>query len=349
MQRVRGGTSILVPVSAALLAGCSAAGYYGQSVWGGLQLLVKRRPIETVIAGRGAPPDLKARLRIALEIRDFASRELALPDNGSYRSYVDLGRPFAVWNVVAAPELSVVPLTWCFPIAGCVAYRGYFSEARAERFAAGLRAEGYDVDVAGVTAFSTLGWFADPVLNTFVDLPEPDLAGLIFHELAHQVAYAKDDTSFNESFATAVEAAGVARWLTRGGRDDLLAGYQTARRREEELVELIFGYRERLAAVYGEERPDAWKRERKREELAALRADYQALKARWGGYRGFDGWFERGFDNADLAAVGAYHTLVPAFEGLLARLDADLPRFYAEVRRIAALPPRERERGFQPP
>ncbi len=212
-----------VVVLAGLAASCGSVRYYSQAVWGGADVLVKRKPIDRLLEpGRAQvlSAATRERLRLSQEIRDFASRELGLPDNRSYRSYADLGRPYQVWNVVAAPRLSLEPKTWCYPFAGCAAYRGYFNERAARRHGDRLAAGGYDVRVGGVAAYSTLGWFADPVLNTFLDYAEADFAALIFHELAHQVVYVKDDSAFNESFATAVEVEGVRRWLRSLGRDE---------------------------------------------------------------------------------------------------------------------------------
>jgi len=340
-KRVTLGLSLGVLVSLALAAGCGTLGYYAQAVRGGLSIACRKRPIARVLADPRVDAGLKERLREVERMRDFAVRELALPENPSYRSYADLGRPYATWTVVAAPELSIKPLSWCFPVAGCVTYRGYFSRQAAERFAGRLAAEGHDVDVGGVAAFSTLGWLADPVLNTFVSLPETELAALLFHELSHQVAYVKDDTAFNESFATAVELEGVARWLGAQGRASEIEAFRLAQAREDEVVRLVRAFRQRLAEVYAAPEPEAWRRARKAEVLGELREAYRALAATWGGSP-HAGWFDEGLDNARLASFGAYHELVPAFEALLEREGGDLPRFYAEVRRLAELPPQRR-------
>jgi predicted aminopeptidase len=321
-----------------LLAGCAKLGYYAHSVKGGLELLAKRRSIEAILQDPQTPERLEKRLRLVLEIRAFAEGNLELPLNGAYRSYADLQRPYAVWTVVAAGELAVEPVEWCFLVAGCVTYRGYFSQDRAERFAAKLRGQGYEADVGGVAAFSTLGWFKDPVLNTFVDYPEAELAGLIFHELAHRRIWVKDDTTFNESFATAVELEGARRWLEQQGRADDLAIYREAKRRDAEAVELALEHRERLAAVYAEARSEEWKRERKGEILAGLQEAYRQLKAAWNGDSRWDPWFSDGLNNARLASVGPYHELVPAFQTLLERAGGELEPFYLQVEELARLP-----------
>ncbi|MFG5407834.1 aminopeptidase [Piscinibacter sakaiensis] len=276
-------------------------------------------------------------------MRDFASAELRLPDNASYRRYAELGRASVVWNVVAAPELGLQLQTWCYPVVGCVGYRGYYAQADAEQAAAPLRAQGLEVQVYGVPAYSTLGklpgrWFADPLLNTFLNVPEADLARLIFHELAHQVAYAAGDTVFNESFATAVERLGGERWLDAHGGAAARAAVAAQDRRREEFRAFVLGVRDRLQAVYAGPGRDDEKRAAKAQVLATMRTDYEQLKReRWGGFSGYDAWFARA-NNASFAILGAYHGLAPNFERLFAREGGDFERFYAEVRRLAALP-----------
>jgi predicted aminopeptidase len=275
-------------------------------------------------------------------MRAFASRELGLPDNRSYRRYADLGRPYVVWNVFAAPEFSVKPREWCFPFAGCVGYKGYFKKAGAEKLAVELRAERYDVFVGGVPAYSTLGWLDDPVLNTFVRYPDAEIARLIFHELAHQVVYVKGDSTFNESFAVTVEREGVRRWLEAHGTQEQQAEFDRARVRQQALVELVEKYRARLAQLYDRSiQPDPM-RAAKQQLLAQMRAEYRDLKQAWGGFAGYDGWFDQPLNNAQLASIAIYTRLVPAFERILAQSGGDLTRFYAEVNRIAALSEQER-------
>ncbi len=326
---------LAVALVAAALSGC-AVGYYAHLARGGLDLLVKRRPIARVLRDPATPADLRERLERVLRIREFAVGELGLPDNRSYLAYAALGRERAAWNVVAAGELAIEPVTWCFPIAGCVTYRGYFSRRRAERFAARLAGKGLDVDVGGVTAFSTLGRLRDPVLDTFVFLPEEDLAALLVHELAHQRVYVRDDTAFNESFATAVEREGVRRWLAAAGDGERVAAYLDRLRREDAFADRVLETRERLAAVYAEPRPDDWKRRRKAEILEELRQTYLDSEDRAGSR--FDAWLGPGLNNARLAAFGAYHDRVPAFAALLERHGGDLASFYADVERLARLP-----------
>jgi predicted aminopeptidase len=328
---------------APLLGGCASVDYYWQSVSGQMDLWRRERPIEEVMADPASPQALKDRLARVLEIRAFASGELGLPDNASYRRYADLGRPFVVWNVFAAPEFSVQPLPSCFPFAGCVSYRGFFAREVAERHAAGLAGDGHDVYVGGVPAYSTLGWFADPVLNTFIHYPETEIARLIFHELAHQVAYVRDDTAFNESFAVAVEQEGVRRWLARSGDPARRDEFERGRRVRAEFAGLIQKYRARLDALYRTGiAPDAM-RDAKRGILAELASEYRSLKAGWGGYDGYERWFAGPLNNAQLASVAVYSQWVGAFEALLARENASLPRFYLAVRELAELPKAERD------
>ena len=334
-----------------LAMACGSLGYYAQAVGGGLEIVCKRRPIARLLADPALDAGLRERLSTVLEMRQFAVEALSLPDNGSYRSYARLGRPYATWTVVVAPELSLAPREWCFPVAGCVTYRGYFSRPAAERFAAEWARQGYDVDLGGVAAFSTLGWLDDPVLDTFVDLPEADLAGLLFHELAHQVVYVGDDTAFNESFATAVERAGVERWLSSRARASEIAAYRAAQEREEAVVRLVGEARERLAAVYATTESDDWKRGRKAEVLADLAAEHGRLAAARGeappGVQGAGGWFGAGLNNARLASYSAYHELVPGFEALLASEGGDLARFFERVRRLAEVPAEGRRRELE--
>ena len=332
----------LVLLAALALIGCANVEYYAQSVTGHLGLMYRALPVEKVIASPETAPRLAARLRTALEIRDFATNALGLPANASYRRYVDLGRRYVVWNVVAAPELSLEPRRWCFPVAGCLSYRGYFSESAANEYAEVLETEGLDVTVAGVRAYSTLGWFDDPLLSSMVVLPEYSLAGIVFHELAHQRLYVPGDTEFNESFAVVVERAGVRRWIGVAGRADLNERYHIAAERRAAFVGLVRGTRRDLEAVYASSRSDAEKRAAKAERIERLRAQYAALWAAWTSGPTYDFWFERGVNNAAIALVSTYDRWVPAFEALLARSGGDLDAFYRAGDALAALSPKER-------
>ena len=305
------------------------------------------RPIPEVIADPQAPPPLKQRLERAQQIRRYASTELALPDNGSYTRYADIKRPYVVWNVFATPELSLQLKQWCYPIVGCAGYRGYFEREAADQAAAELRTSGYEVHVSGVPAYSTLGWFPDPLLNTFIGGTEGQLAGLVFHELAHQVVFVGGDTTFNESFATTVEREGVRRWLASNGNDASRQAYAEFAQRRTQFLQLLLKYRQLLQQNFASDANDATKRERKQQLFAELRRDYGELKASWGGFGGYDRFFAQDLTNAHLAAVGAYNDLVPAFDALLAQSGGNFPSFYLEVKRIGALSKGERDGTLQ--
>ena len=333
-------------------SGCSSIDYLGQSASGHIRLLAAARPVQDAIADPTTPEALRKRLELTQRMRQFAVTELHEPDNGSYRSYADLKRSAAVWNVVAAPELSLQLQTWCFPIVGCVGYRGYYDLASADAAAAPLKADGLEVDVYEVPAYSTLGWTnwigGDPLLNTFVQWPEGELSRLIFHELAHQVAYAPGDTTFNESFATAVEHIGSERWLERNASVEVRAKQALTESRRDDFHVLIRQWRAQLDAMYRSDLPDAGKRVRKAELYAGMRADYSAMKRdKWNGYNGYDHWFATA-NNAALGAQAAYDDEVGAFERLFAAEGSDFDRFYAEVRRMAALPRPERDAAMAP-
>jgi predicted aminopeptidase len=331
-----------------LLGACTTLRYYAQAVGGQLELLRLAAPIDEQLRRGEIPEDLKAKLQTALRLREFASRELGLPDNGSYRRYADLGRRYAVWNVFAAPEFSLEPVSSCFPFAGCVGYRGYFSEADAQGEAAALRAQGYDAYVGGVPAYSTLGWFDDPVLSTFIRFSEAELARLLFHELAHQLLYVRNDTAFNESFATAVEEAGVERWLAREGDASKRAAYENSQRMRRDFLALFAEYRIRLQQHYRQALPPEEKRLGKARLFGEMREAYHRLKISWGGYAGYDRWFAAEPNNATLVSVALYTDFLPAFHALLAREGGELPRFYAAVKELSRLPRDERSVRLRP-
>jgi predicted aminopeptidase len=327
------------------VAGCTSLGYYVQAARGQWGMLTSARPIDAWLDDPGTSDELKQRLRQARQIREFASHELALPDNRSYTSYADLKRPAAVWNVFATPELSTQLKTWCYPIFGCAAYRGYFARSAADQLAGELATQGYDASVSPVQAYSTLGWFSDPLLNTFINQPEPELARLIFHELAHQVVYVRDDTVFNESFATSVERAGVQRWLQAHGSDALGSAWQQLEQRRAQFLELITETRRALDDVYAGTFTDQDKRERKRALFAQMQTRYRTLRdGSWDGFKGYDRFFAQPLNNAHLAAIGAYFDRVPAFEALMHRTGPDMAAFFREVKRIGALRKDARDR-----
>lgn len=326
------------------LNGCTSVGYYAQSVGGHLGVLSKRTPIEEVLEKPDLSELLRERLEVATELRSFASDTLALPENDSYRDYVDVGADYVVWNVVVAPSLALTPERSCFLFVGCIAYRGYYAKADALAYAASWRDRGYDVSVGGVRAYSTLGWLDDPLLSTMLAGAETYMARIIFHELAHQVVYIKDDTGFNEAFAVAVEQAGVEKWLRERRDEKHRERYNLATERHREFLALVREARAGLAAIYKSERADDEKRALKGNRIEQLRADYRAMRARWGEYAGYDRWFAEDLNNAKLALLGTYNDLVPDFLRLLAREDGDFARFYEAVRELSELPPGERRR-----
>jgi predicted aminopeptidase len=308
-------------MACASLPGC----YYAHLAAGQIDMSRRREPIEEVIAHPDTEATLRERLEVAQRAREFALGELGLPDNGSYRAFADLGRRYATWNLFAAPEFSVRPRRWCFPIAGCVSYRGYFDEQRAHRAADRLRAHGFDVHVAPSIAYSTLGHLRDPVLNTMLRYGDAELAAFMFHELAHQAAYAPGDSDFNEAFATVVEQEGLRRWLASEERPAELEKFLALRGRQRTAAELMVGTRRRLAGIYASDMPEAEMRAAKQAELERLR---EALAA--------GGHFAAGeFNNARLVAVATYERCVPEIRARLERRHGDLPEFYESMRRIA--------------
>jgi predicted aminopeptidase len=307
---------------ALLVVGCQSLAYYTQAIGGHLGVMARARPVDEVIADPATDRALKQRLQTARRIREFASKRLGLPDNPSYASYAQIDRPFVVWNVFAAPELSVEPKAECFPFTGCVSYRGFYKEDEARRHAQKLREAGYDVYVGGVPAYSTLGWFDDPLLSTFIGYPDAQLARLVFHELAHQVVYAKNDTTFNESFAVAVEEEGVKRWLESEGRAAELEAFRVSQRRKRDFIALVADTRKRLDDIYRADLPRETKLEQKRAEL-------EKLRAAWPGAIPADA------NNAFLVSIGVYTDLVPMFERLLAQ-SGSLEEFYARAKKLAS-------------
>lgn len=331
----------LLFLPALFLTGCSTMSFYWQAFNGQMEVTRLARSLDEVLADPATNADIRRRLAYAQRARDYASAELGLPDNASYRRYTDLKRPFVVWNVFAAAEFAVEPKEWCFLVVGCVGYRGYFAQADGEAYARELRGEGLDVFVSGVPAYSTLGWFDDPVLNTFINYPGHSLSRLIFHELAHQVVYVKGDTEFNESFATAIETEGVRRWIARHGNDQMRADFERSQQWRTQFRELVFRYRERLGALYRLPIATDEMRVRKAQVFSGLRRDYELLKSQWGGFAGYDRFFDQP-GNAHLASIAIYTGLVPQFQLLLAKHHGDLAAFYAEVKALAALGKAER-------
>ncbi|NDA14031.1 MAG: aminopeptidase [Gammaproteobacteria bacterium] len=321
---------VFVILAAISLAGCQNVSYYSQAISGQASLLWNSKAIEQVLKHPDTTPALRARLQLVQEIRAYAVDALDLPESKSYQRYTDIGRDFVLWSVVAAREFSIAPELFCFPIVGCVSYHGYFQRSKAEEEAATLRARGLEVSVGPVAAYSTLGWFPDPVLSSVLKYPDPELAGLIFHELSHERVYIKDDTTFNESFASFVERVGVRQWLQSRGQDDALRDYQRRSDQRDRLIALIASTRERLGTVYAMDLPDPKKREQKDQLLNQLRDEYRRLRdldevPNWGS------WFERDLNNAKLAAVGTYYDQTDYFEDLFRQAEGNFSTFYRLV------------------
>ncbi len=333
MRRLLFGTSLCL-----LLTSCSNIAYYAQAIEGQIRLTAAARPIADVVRDAATDPGLRQKLEQAIALRNFASRNLALPDNGSYRAYADLGRPYVVWNVFAAPALSVEPQQWCLVFIGCISYRGYYDKNDAERYADELKQTGADTYVGGVPAYSTLGYFDDPVLNTFIRLGDNEIARIIFHELAHQLVYAQGDSAFNESFATAVETEGIRRWLGQSGTPAQRRDFEMQQGRKAEFHRLIADTRNRLRTLYASAKAPSEKRLGKAEAFAEMRRAYADLKVRWAGYGGYDPWFSQPLNNAVLGSVTLYTQWVPAFQSLLEQEGGSLPRFYQRVELLSHLP-----------
>lgn len=346
MRRSLGILSTVIGLHLAL-SGCVEWAYYQQAAVGQWELLQTRRAVAEVLTDPATDPSLRQQLETAQAIRAFASTELALPNNDSYRYYTDVQRPYMVVNVFAAPELSLEPRRWCFLMVGCLSYRGYFDAQAAQRLADALRAAGDDVYVAPISAYSTLGWFADPLANTFIHWTAGRLAELMFHELAHQRLYIADDTAFNEAFATAVGRLGAERWLAQWGEAREREQYAADRRRQYEFSQLVTTSRQSLAALYASTQSDTEKRANKQRILMELRAHYQELKRSWNGYTGYDRWFEQDLNNAKLAGHSAYHHWTPAFIALFEQEGRDFPAFYRAAEAIGQWPLAQRQAYLQ--
>ena len=334
--------ALLLLLSVALVS-CETVGYYSQAARGQLTIVFGREDIQRLIERQDLSDELADKFARVMDIREFAESELGLPVGGNYSSYVDIEREHVVWNVFAAPEFSVEPVNWCYPIAGCVAYRGYFSERSALRYAAKLEEDGLDVYTGGVDAYSTLGWFEDSLLSTVLNRADYQLAGLIFHELAHQLVYLPGDTTFNESFATAVEREGVRRWLAKSNKDSNIDAALLDYDRQQQFVDLVTDYRDRFESLYQLDLNASSMRSQKLELQQMLREEYATLKQQWQGYEGYDGWFSRSLNNAQLSTVASYNDLLPFFVAVFEQSNQDFSAFYAEVSRLANLPEQERD------
>ena len=325
-----------------LISACETVGYYGQAAQGQLSLLLDRRQINRLLEQDDLDGNTRRKLELVLSARNFAAEALLLPTGNSYLSYVELQRPFVLWNVFAAHEFSTTPVSWCYPIAGCVSYRGFFSEERAQRYASALESEGLEVYSGGVDAYSTLGWFADPVTSSVLRRADHRLVALLFHELSHQLIYLPGDTTFNESFATFVEQEGLRRWLEAFPQEGVVTQVTSEETMQRQFVSLVSDYRDRFDVLYESAMPEEQMRERKRELQQALRDEYARLKSDWN-YSGYDRWFEGPLNNAQISTVASYNDQVPGFAALLSDVEGDLAPFYARVRELTTLPKEERE------
>lgn len=339
--------SLLALAAATSCVGCTNLGYYAQSIRGHLSLMHQREPIDELLENGELDNARQEQLLAAQEIREFATRQLGLPDNESYRSYVQLDRDYVAWNVVATPAFSLKPLEWCFPIAGCVSYRGYFSLESAEAFAAELNQQGYDVAVNPVPAYSTLGWFDDPILSSMIHRGELLLAENIFHELAHQQLYVKDDSVFNEAFASAVGEQGVFHWLNQMKRSEDLLRYQRYLERKDEFFDLLKWTSGHLQLLYQEKLPVEEMQTKKLALFAELKDRYLLQKQHWGGYQGYDGWFSRNLNNARLASIAVYRDRVPDFVRWLEACQGDMSEFYATMKQLSKHDKHRRQERLQ--
>ncbi|MFT5030311.1 MAG: putative aminopeptidase [Candidatus Binatia bacterium] len=340
----------LIVVLMALGSGCKTAGYYRQAARGHFRILADRQSIDETIEASVVEPDVSRKLSLILELRKFAEKELGLKPGKHYLDYVELDRRFVVWNVSASPEFSMDSIGWWYPFLGTLTYRGYFDESRARAFGARQKQDGYDVFVGGVEAYSTLGWFNDPVLSSFIGRRDDALAELIFHELAHQKIFVRGDTDFNEAYATAVAQEGLRRWLIARGEPDAIERRRVAFERETQFVSLVITARDRLEALYDsideeemDEAAEEQARARKSAIVEQLRADYRTVRdGQWGGYDGYDRWIALPINNAQLNTIDTYYRRVPAFREMLRGAHGDLEAFYRDVKRLKRMKKKER-------
>ncbi len=331
------------------LTGCSTVGYYSQIISGHMRIVIGKRPLDEIVADASVDDKIKHRLQVAQEARQFAIDKLKLPDNNSYTSFYDTGKRYVTWNVVAVEEFSFNPKKWCFPIAGCVSYRGYYAEQDAQSYADSLQQEGLDVSVNGATAYSTLGWFKDPLLNTMLARSDPAIAALLFHELAHQQLYVTNDSKFNESFASFVEREGLKRWqeheTQRNPNQDnsrMTKELDARKARQKDFIDLLRNTRDDLAALYKTDLEAEIMRKKKQQRFEKMREEYEQLKVTWNGYGGYDNWFSRKLNNARLASIATYTDYIPAFQVLFEQSGSSFEKFYSATQDIADLKPQDR-------
>lgn len=332
---------LLALITLLALTACQTVGYIGQAALGQARLMASREPIDELLDSSSLNPALTQQLQLVVLAREFAATELGLPANGSFTSYVELDRPFPVWNVFAAPRYSLSPLNWCFPIAGCVSYRGYFSREAATRYADQLLAEGMDVYVAGAEAYSTLGWFNDPLTSAVLWRNDSQLIALVIHELVHQHYYLPGDTAFNESLASFIKQEGLRRWYAmHSGGIEVMAAYEVQQQQQREFVDFVLSYRERFAELY---QAGSVSETDKQALQHQMRQDWQ----RRGESAGYQGFFAGPLNNAQLSTVGAYFDWVPAFEQLLVEEAGNLEQFYGRVEALMRLPEESRRQALR--
>ena len=327
--------------------GCSTLGYYSQAAIGQLGVLSSSMPVEQAVDDPAIDEQLRLKLLELPGIRRFAVDELGLPASDSFARYLPLERGAMVWSVVAAPVDDLAPRQWCYPVVGCASYRGYFDEDNAQAFANELAAAGWDVAVEPVPTYSTLGWFDDPLPSTVAAWPLPQIAGLVFHELAHEALYVPGDSAFNEAYATLVEQEGVRRWLAQRGSVAEQAQQTQREQRRQDFLALLRASQRSLEALYASPLGREQKLSLKAEVFAGMQASYLALKRQWGGYAGYDRWFDRPLNNAHLASVSTYHGLMPAMRRLLEQAAGDLTAFHVMCRELSALPKSARDRRLE--
>lgn len=338
---------LLLLLMALLFGGCAELRYYAHAASGQLDVVAASEPIDSVIVDPATPDQTRQQLQLLASAREFAISQLGLPDSETFRDYADLQRPWVLWNVFATGPLSLQPNKWCYPLIGCQSYRSFFDEGYASAMAQQLRDAGMDVHVAPSPAYSTRGWFADPVYSPMLRYDDPTLVGMLFHELAHERVYFASDSELNESFAMAVQYAGLQQWLTHIGKPQLYADYQREQQHDLEFARLVLGYRDQLQALYASDNSDTLKLAQKRRLFGQLQRDYRQLQAQWQGDTDYDSWFDKPLNNARLLPVATYHGFVGAFRQLLALHNNNWSEFFSEAERLAALPAEQRREALQ--
>jgi predicted aminopeptidase len=319
------------------LTACSSLSYYLDAAHGHMDLLAKAQPLDEILQQTDVKVKLRQQLTTFQQARAFASRQLHLPENNSYKTFSDLGRDYVVWNLVAANEFSTAPRQWCFLLVGCFSYRGYFEKHKVDAYALQLKQQGLDVYIAGVSAYSTLGWFDDPIVSSMLYSSEARRVGIVFHELAHQLMYRKNSTAFNESFAMAVEEEGIRRWFEYTNKPVLLDRYKEDKARSSQFHQMLLQTKNKLNQLYAQNLTATEKRQQKQQILISINDDYAMLRRQWGGFTGYDKWMSQPLNNAHFVPVQTYHELVPMFKTILKEQGNDLEAFYAEVIRISEL------------